>query len=662
MRLFLGRKSNIKRSDLAIEPEEIFMDATNSPGFRSEMHEGKIERPISKFSFLALVLLAASLFGVVIWRLFDMQLVRGSSFLAQAQANKTYPITIAAPRGLIYDRGFNKLVENIPTFVITLETDSIPSDREFGTALDKIANLVGKSPVELARANGLGEEIKDYDFLYSRSSWPAEIFVDSGELRDAILEIESHADDFPFVSVAQAERRYYPLGSYASHLVGYVGRPSREDLSGRKKLNYAIGKTGMEIQYEEFLAGTAGEKMIEVNAAGQNLRERHLVKAVPGRNIVLEIDSGLQRFAGAALERHIRALGKRAGAAVVMDPRDGAIRAMASFPAYDPNAFGSATRQDLERLLNDPAKPFFNRAVSGGYPSGSTIKPLVATAALEEKIIDPARAIYDPGFISVPNPYDPANPSIFKDWRALGWVDMRRALAMSANVYFYTIGGGYRDIKGLGIERIKKFLELFGWGRPLGIDIPGESGGLIPDPEVKKKTRPKDPVWRVGDTYITSIGQGDLQATPLQLTAAIAAIANGGTLWKPRLGKAVVDEEKNVIRSFHPEVIRSGIASPESLEIVRQGMRQAVTDGSAKLLNDLFFTSAGKTGTAETGVYGKNHGWFVGFAPYEQPEGVIAVLVEEGTGGATDALPIAKEVLYYYFTEASDSQLTRFQP
>lgn len=651
MKYFSRNKFKVSKASLEIEPEEIFMDALNSPGFRREMQEGRIERPIPKSYFIIFGVGMILVFSAVLWRMFDLQILRGSQFFAQAQANKTYPIIIDAPRGIIYDRNFEKLVENTPTFVISMNLSALESDDDFRRVFEKVNELSGKTAAEVAEANSVN--VEGYSNLYKRSVWPAEIFIASGELREAILEIQSHPEDFPGVSVAEADLRKYTLGALSTHILGYVGLPRREDLKANKDLHPGaiVGKSGIELQYEDFLRGRAGEKLTEVNAAGEALRERYIVRATPGENVVLEIDADLQRFASETLERHIKAAGKKAGAVVVIDPRDGAVRALASSPSYDPSIFGrGSSKKDLEKLLNDPDHPFYNRAISAGYPSGSTIKPIMATAALEEKIIDPLKSIYDPGYISIPNPFDPANPTIFKDWKELGWVDMRRALAMSANVYFYTIGGGYHDIKGLGIARIKKFLSQFGWGSVLGIDLPGENAGFLPDPENKKQTRPKDPTWRIGDTYITSIGQGDIQATPLQLAASTAAIANGGTLWRPRLAKAIVDEEKNAIHEFKPEIIRSGLAKPESLEVVREGMRQAVTDGSAKALNDLFFTTAGKTGTAQTGVYGKNHGWFIGFAPYENPEIAIAVLVEEGTGGSTDAVPIAKEVLYRYFT------------
>ena len=636
------------------------MDAVNIHGFRHETHEGRIERPIGRSSLAAFGTLIALGLAVLYGRLADLSLVQGRAFLAQAQANKTYPLFIAPPRGIFYDRNFQKLVENTPAFTVTLKPGAAADDGEFTRGLTAVARLSARSAAEIAEANGVAPEALAHE-PYRRSDWPREVFVASGKLLAEVLEIQSRPSDFPGAAVAEAGRRNYLWGASASHLVGYVGRPSREDLSARADITPAdaIGKDGLELAYEGFLRGRAGEKLIEVNARGEAMRERFIEKALPGRDVVLEVDAELQRFAADTFGRHIRALGKRAGALVAVDPRDGAIRALVSYPGYDANLLASgAPRKDLERLLRDPAKPFFNRAVSGGYPAASTVKPLLAAAALDAELIDPGRQIYDPGYISVPNPYDPENPTIFKDWKALGWVDMRRAIAMSANVYFYTIGGGHGGIGGLGIERIGQALERFGWGSPLGIDLPGEYGGLIPSPEKKKTIRPRDPLWRIGDTYITAIGQGDLQITPLQLAAATAAIANGGTLWKPRLARAVVDEERRVIQAFEPAALRTGIASHESLEVAREGMRLAVTEGSAAGLSGLFFPVAGKTGTAQTGVYGRNHGWFTGFAPYDAPEIVITVLVEEGTGGSTDAVPIAKEVLYHYFTQVRDSQLT----
>lgn len=636
------------------------MDAVNIHGFRHEMQEGRIERPIGRSSLVAFGGLIVLGLVILAGRLADLSLWKGGAFYARGEANKTYPILIAPPRGIFYDRNFEKLVENTPTFEIALKPGDTAHDEEFTRGLQAVVALTGKTVADLAEANGVGSEALGREPFSLRGDWPREIFVSSGELRAEVLEIQSRPEDFPGVLVRESGERNYLLGSGASHLFGYVGRPTREDLAVHPDITPAdiLGKDGLELAYEEEIRGEAGEKLIEVNAFGERLRERFIVKAKPGHDVQLEIDGELQRFAAETLQRHITALGKRAGALVAIDPRDGGVRALISYPGYDANLLGKGSREEVRRLLDDLAKPFFNRAIAGGYPSASTIKPFLAAAALEERLIDPAREIFDPGYISVPNPYDPSNPTIFKDWKALGWIDMRRAIALSANVYFYTIGGGYGGIPGLGIEHIKQALERFGWGSPLGIDLPGEYAGLIPDPEKKKISQPKNPVWRIGDTYITAIGQGDLQITPLQLAAATAAIANGGTLWRPRIAKAVVDEERNIMTAFEPQVLRGNIMSPGSLRVVREGMRLAVTEGSAVGLSELLFPVAGKTGTAQTGVYGKNHGWFTGFAPYDAPELVISILVEEGTGGSTDAVPIAREVLYHYFSAPRNSQLT----
>lgn len=661
MRWRFWERGVIRRSEVEITPEEIFMDAANAPGFRQEMHEGRLERPISRRTFTVFGAAVAIGFLIIAGRMFDLEILRGDDFAMRANENKTYPIAIEAPRGIFYDRHFEKLVENAPSFTVSLRPGDLSDDGTFRDIFMRLAALLGKSVEEIADANGVPLAALAGDARFSRASWPDEIFMAAGDMRGEVLELQTHQEDFPGVRITETSRRHYLFARDASHVLGYVGRPTKAELAAHPDLGAGdiVGKTGLEAAYEGFLRGTRGEKLIEVDASGEARRERFIVKPDSGKDVVLEIDAGLQEFAAETLARHIRAAGKRAGALVAVDPRDGAVRALVSYPSFDPNVFGrSAKREDVEALLANPARPFYNRAVGGGYPSGSTIKPILAVAALEEKIIDPERAIFDPGYISVPNPFDPAKPTIFKDWKELGWVDMRRALAMSANVYFYTVGGGYGDIKGLGIERMKRYLERFGWGSTLGIDLPGEVPGLIPDPEKKKTLRPKDPIWRIGDTYITAIGQGDLQATPLQLAVSTAAIANGGTLWKPRVAAAVIDEEQRPLREFRPEVIRDRLADPDSLRVVREGMRQAVTDGSAGALRDLFFAVAGKTGTAQTGAIGKNHGWFTGFAPYDEPELAITVLVEEGSGGSTDAVPVAKEVLYYYFTHRDNPQLT----
>ena len=273
-----------------------------------------------------------------------------------------------------------------------------------------------------------------------------------------------------------------------------------------------------------------------------------------------------------------------------------------------------------------------------------------------EKTIDPSYKVDDTlGYISIPNEYNPEVTYIYRDWQPHGFVDMRRALAVSANVYFYTIGGGYKNIKGLGINKIEKYLKLFGFGASLGIDLPGETGGLVPNPDWKMKTRQEN--WFTGDTYNVSIGQGDIKVTPLQLAAAMAAVANGGTLWQPKLVSKITDSDNNTVKEFEPQAVKTSLIGQENLQIVREGLRQAVTeaDGSAYFLKDLPIKVAGKTGTAQVySDFSKINALFTGFAPYDDPQIALAIIIEGSGRGITSALPAAKDVFEWYYNKNYD--------
>ncbi|MDP2910057.1 MAG: penicillin-binding transpeptidase domain-containing protein, partial [bacterium] len=303
---------------------------------------------------------------------------------------------------------------------------------------------------------------------------------------------------------------------------------------------------------------------------------------------------------------------------------------------------------------NDAKKPLFNRAISGLYPSGSTIKPIIATAALEEKTISPSKKINDIGYIEIKNKYDPNIVYRRHGIQPHGWVDMRQAIAVSSNIYFYTVGGGYKDQAGLGPTRIKKYLELFGWGSKTRIDLPGEADGFIPSPEWKKQV--KKEIWWDGDTYNMSIGQGDILTTPIQMASSFAAIANGGTLYKPQVVKEIVNENKDVVEEIKPEIMNSDFVEPNSLKVVREGMRMAVTaedapHASSYSLNFLPVSAAAKTGTAETPGKNVYHNWITVFAPYDNPEIVLTVMLENVPGVQAAALPVARDILQWYFTK-----------
>ena len=371
----------------------------------------------------------------------------------------------------------------------------------------------------------------------------------------------------------------------------------------------------------------------------------------PGQSLVLWLDAGLQRKASESLKRSIYNTGADAGAVVALDPDTGGVLALVSYPDFDNNLFSQGmTSEQWKKINNDPSNPLFNRAISGiGYPTGSTIKPLIGAAALEEKIIKPDTELYCPLELCIKNPWFPDKEDCFADWKYHGTSDIRRAIAESVNTFFYQIGGGYEKFKGLGATKIKKWLQVFGWGSKTGIDLPKEGEGILPNLE-------KD--WRIGDTYHFSIGQGSFSATPLQVAAAYAAIANKGKLYKPLVAKQVVDKERNVVSQTEPKVVKELPVSVENLEVIREGMRQGVSspDGSSFVLNSLPVEAAAKTGTAQTGKKDKYDNkdfldsWVGVFAPYENPEIVLVVVVEGVKEGQVAALPVAKEVLDWYFS------------
>jgi penicillin-binding protein 2 len=300
-------------------------------------------------------------------------------------------------------------------------------------------------------------------------------------------------------------------------------------------------------------------------------------------------------------------------------------------------------------MLTSSLKPLFNRALSGLYPSGSVIKPLIALAALEEGIINPEREILSTGSISVPNPFDPTKPNIFYDWKEHGWVDMRKAIAVSSNVYFYTIGGGYEETKGLGVKKIQAWLNKFGFGEKTGIDIKGEKEGFVPSPEWKAETQSEDPIWRVGDTYNLSIGQGNFQVTPLQMALFAATLANEGRVLEPTIIKTIKDKER-VIYEVNTKARKTLKFKQENLKVIKEGMRLATEFGTAQALSGLRVKVAAKTGTAEIGSGKSVNSWFIGFVPYEKPKIAMAVVLERGTASNLVGAPSAARQIIEWIT------------
>ncbi len=421
-------------------------------------------------------------------------------------------------------------------------------------------------------------------------------------------------DDYPL-------REYIGVSGFGS-LLGFVKYPAK-DKSGFYYEEEILPKDGAELYLNEILAGKNGSKLTETSVSGEIISQSVAEPPQNGENATLSIDSRVQQKFYEIMSGLAGQVGFQGGAGVIMDVNSGEILAMSSFPSYDSATMtlGSDV-QKIESYYNDPSNPFLNRVISGLYAPGSIVKPFLALAALQEKVITPEKIIISTGQIEVPNPYDSSKPSIFKDWRVNGPVDMRRAIAVSSDVYFYEIGGGFGDQPGLGIDRIKKYLEAFGFTKKTGFDTQKEATGVIPDPAWKAKTFPGD-MWRIGDTYNTAIGQYGVQITPIQAVVAVSAIANGGTLLTPSM------------LFTSTSTVATGTKVPidqANFQIVREGMRQGVTEGgTAAGLNTSGVDVAGKTGTAELGSKKQFvNSWVIGFFPYEKPKYAFAVVMEKG--------------------------------
>jgi penicillin-binding protein 2 len=419
----------------------------------------------------------------------------------------------------------------------------------------------------------------------------------------------------------------YPLRRYTensgfSNLLGFLKYPAK-DKSGFYYEEEFLPKDGAELYLNEILSGKNGLKLIETSVNGEIISQSVMQSPKNGESAVLSIDSRVQEKFYEIMQNLSSSVGFQGGAGIIMDVNSGEILAMPSFPGYDSETMTEGNdAQKIESYYNNPNNPFLNRVISGLYTPGSIVKPFLALAALQEKVITPEKIIVSTGQIELPNPYDPSHPSIFKDWRVNGPVDMRKAIAVSSDVYFYEIAGGFGNQKGLGIDRIKKYLEAFGFTKQTGFDNQKEGTGVIPDPAWKEKNFPGD-IWRIGDTYNTGIGQYGVQITPIQAVVAVSAIANGGKLLTPSI---LFTATSTIAKGTKVPIDQS------YFDVVREGMRQGVTEGgTASGLNTNGVDVAGKTGTAELGSRKQFvNSWVIGFFPYEKPKYAFAVVMEKG--------------------------------
>ncbi|MFA6254522.1 MAG: penicillin-binding protein 2 [Patescibacteria group bacterium] len=575
-----------------------------------------------------------------------LQLVKGDDFRAIAEGNRIRIRDIKAARGVIYDRSRNLLVENVPSFSLAIIPVDLPKDKaELQQLAEGIAPIAQKSASEI-------NQILTSQPLYSYQ--PVEIAENLNHDQAILTQILS--SHFTGVILKTNSTRHYLTTidqPSLSHILGYPGKIEEEKLQDYLAEGYSIddyiGKAGLEFFYETELKGVNGREQVEVDATGQAKEVLAQQKSISGQNLVLTIDSDLQKQAQDSLSRALGASSKKKGAVIVLDPNSGQVLALVSLPAFDNNLFSQGISSvDFSKLLDDLSQPLFSRAVSGEYPSGSTFKLVVSAAALQEGIINESTRFLSTGGIAVDRWF-------FPDWKAggHGWTNVTKALAESVNTFFYIIGGGYEDFVGLGVDKMKEYAEKFGLNNKLGIDLPNEASGFFPSVAWKNQT--KGEKWFIGDTYHVAIGQGDIIVTPLQVAAWTSVIANGGTLYKPHLIKELLDSDNQVTSEIKPQVLNENFISQENIDIVKRGLRLAVTTGSAKGLFSLPLPVAAKTGTAQWSSTKPPHAWLTAFAPYSKPQIVVTILVEEAGEGSSVALPVAYDIINWWATNRYSS-------
>jgi len=598
-------------------------------------------------------------FGGLVARLWTLQGTSSSRVAVEAaDRQRLRVLSVSADRGVIYDQAGRILVRNVPAFNAAIVRTDLPDDDvPRRQVLERVATLLDmpmdSDDDDVESVNGLLSKAEVLPLLEP-------VVLKRGIGEETAFLIEQQQLTLPGVVVQVEGRREYLFGSLLGHLLGYVGPVPAEAVEEYRRRGYSpndtVGQTGLEHSYESVLRGNKGEERIEVNAEGRKVRLVSRPKdPEPGLNLVLTLDTELQKVAAEALEKGMARKESPAGVVVALDPRDGAIRAMVSLPGYDNNLFsGGIKHEDLVRLSEDPRFPLVDRSVSGVYPPGSTFKMVTASAALQEGVIDRETQRSCGGIMYVSSDDGSQRYPFYCFNRAgHGSLNVVGAIRHSCDIFFYQVAGGFEDFRGLGQKRLASYAHSFSMGDLTGVDLPGELAGLIPDPTWKRLTRQE--LWLTGDTYNCAIGQGDILVTPLQLACATMAVANRGTVYQPRLGDRLLDGEGREVAQYRPRIVRQVPVSTEHLEIVREGMREVVSIGTARTLGVKGVDVAGKTGTAEffgpltPGGYLPMHAWFVCFAPYENPEIAVVVLIEDSGEGAYYAVPVAAEILNAYF-------------
>lgn len=620
------------------------------------------------------ILAALLVLAVQLWQL---QIVHRQEYQESADRLRFRIEAVDAPRGVFYDRNRRLLVTNVPKYVVSLTAARLPDDPGQVHAIqERLSSLLGipvsSSPPPSAAASvrhlGAPARADDLESLFANAEKrPFEPYplAENVDRQLAFIVMEELAS-LPGITVQVQPTREYLDGSLLAHILGYMGRIGPETLQEYLAKPYSdytpndlIGYAGLERTMEAELHGRRGRRHIEVDAYGREVAELAYEPPKPGNSLVLTLDRDLQARVEQVLREGLAAAQSKAAAAIVISPRTGEVLSLVSLPTYDNNLFAQGKVDEYTKLSNDPTLPMFNRAIAGQYPPGSTFKIIPATAGLQERVINPSTAFRCDGIMHL--------DSFGTQWPFYCWIrqygvghgnlNVVQALAQSCDIFFYKMTGGWEDFPGLGLDSLVRYARMFGLGEVTGIDLPGEATGLVPTAKFKRLNYNES--WTTGDTYNAAIGQGYVLATPLQMANVIAAVANGGTLYRPQIIREIVDADGKVVKPFQPQVIRRLDVSPEVLAVVREGLRQVVANGTAPSAQLPGIAVAGKTGTAEFGEANAKgerptHAWFVAFAPFENPEVAVLVFVEggssvRGTEGSSTAAPIAAQILRYYF-------------
>ncbi|MBO6303505.1 MAG: penicillin-binding protein 2 [Selenomonadaceae bacterium] len=557
---------------------------------------------------------------VLLSRVFYLQIIDGEKYASLAEGNRIRIIKEIAPRGTFYDRNGKPLVLNRPNFIVTIIPRVEPVKEEVLARLSKLLNV----PLEEIHKK-IEAQTSGFDPIYIKQDVSLDIVT--------IIEEQKHL--YPGVIIEVQPTRDYILREMGAHMFGYVSEINDAELEKKKGDGYKsgdiIGKFGLERIYDQLIRGVDGGEQVEVDVSGKPVQILGLKEPIPGADLYLTIDKDLQLAAEQAVDEQLKTVHANAAAVVAMNPQTGEILAMVSRPAFDPNLFARGiSTKDWKKINDNPYHPMDNKAITGEYPPGSTFKIVTGTAALAAGRVTPEEKIFDAGYHWI-------IPKTNASGEALGYINFKEAMAHSDNVYFYEMGNR------LGIDELEKYARMFGLGKETGIDLPYESDGLVANQAYKKRVYEED--WYLAETFDAAIGQGFQLVTPLQAAMVMGEIAANGKRYRPHCISKIQTQDGTVLTEFKPEIMGELDVSPSVIRLVQEGLHEVTTYGTgASSFRGFPIPVAGKTGTAEN-PHGRDHGWFVGYGPFDNPNIVVAVVVEQGGFGSVSAVPIGKKIL-----------------